>query len=678
MTHRRTTKFLAVFASVALFAAACGGDDDAAAPDPAPDTEAPDTDEPDTDEPDTDDPDTDDPDTDDPDTDTVGFVCNREDGPMGFARAATSPAVASPAPVATPQAATAAARPSTPAPGADGGTLVWAHEQEPPDLHLDDPSNNLTITSWIQQAMLDGLYGVSEATTFIPELLDGEPELVTNDDGSVTVEFVLRDGLTWSDGTPLTTADVLFTNDVIMATDDDDEFVFLRGDRTPYLGIVDLEIVSDTQIDVTWGEFFSGYPAAFNRLFPAHIFSDDPATAAAELNEALPEWTHNGEILPSSGPMVFSEWNRGQNMILVRNDLYHGSVSPDVVNQNAPAFVDTVEIRFVTDTDSQVNALLANEAQFIMTQPQTAFESLTTDDNFTIASSAGPVWEHWGFNLFNTHLCKPEVREALAFAIDKEQVMTGLYTPLFGDALPSEGLGNVFWMSNQPAYIDHQTQAGYGQGDMDSARANLESIGYTEGSDGIYEHPEDGRLSLRVGTTGGNVLREIQIELLQAGFRQAGIEIEIDNVEGAAYFGERPFNPDAIECANSGGESGNCEIWDITQFAWVGGPWPGSGITAFESGSGNNPYGFANDDWDARAGECDTIVDESDRAECWNELSEYVTTLNLDPDNGLAVLPLTQKPSFYAYSNTLSQAAVAPDANDAGPLVNVVDYRFAN
>ncbi len=672
MRHRRSTKFLAVFAGVALFAAACAGDDDSdtAPPD---ETEAPapdDTDEP-ADEPD-DDPA--DPDDDPADPEPVAFECNREGGTVvGFASASATPA----APPVTPAATPSSNARTTVAPGADGGTLVWAHEQEPPDLHVDDPSNNLTIASWLQRPLLEGLFGVSSDTNFIPELLDGEPEVVTADDGSVTIEYVLRDGLTWSDGTPLTTADVLFTYDVVMATDDD-EFVFLRGDRTPFLGIVDVEVVSDTEIDVTWGEFFAGFPDAFDRLFPAHVFSDDPATAAAELNEALREWTHNGEILPSSGPMVFSEWNRGENLVMTRNDLYHGSVSPDVVNQGAPAFVDTVDVRFVTDTDAQVNALLADEAQIIFTQPQTQFESLTTDDDFTIASLAGPVWEHWGFNLFNTHLCKPEVREALAYAIDKNQVMTGLYTPLFGDIIPAEGLGNVFWMSNQDAYVDQQGAAGYGQGDMDAARANLESIGYVEGSDGIYEHPEDGRLSLRVGTTGGNVLREIQIELLQAGFRQAGIEIEVDNVEGAAYFGERPFNPDAIECATSGGQSGNCEIWDITQFAWVGGPWPGGQSTAFRTGSGNNPYGFANAEWDARADECDAMRDDDERADCYNELSLWVTTLELDPDNGLVVLPLTQKPSFYAYSNTLSQAAVAPDADSAGPLVNVVDYRFAD
>ena len=143
---------------------------------------------------------------------------------------------------------------------------------------------------------------------------------------------------------------------------------------------------------------------------------------------------------------------------------------------------------------------------------------------------------------------------------------------------------------------------------------------------------------------------------------------------GAAYFGERPFAPEAIECALSGGEEGDCTVWDITQFAWVGGPWPGAGHNAFLSDSGNNPYGYQNDEFDAKADECDAIADEDERADCYNELSQYVTTRNID-DNGLVVLPITQKPSFFAYSNVnLMEGAVAPDANAAGPIVYIVDY----
>ncbi len=571
----------------------------------------------------------------------------------------------------------------TTAAGADGGTLIWAHEQEPPDLHLDDPENNLSITSWIQQGMLDGLYGITASTEFYPEMLAQEAEIVENDDGSVTINFVLREGMLWSDGEPVTANDVKFYQDVIMAQDGTDEegnpnFVYLIGDRTGYDTVTDFTVASDTEFSVTWSEFFSGFQTLWERVFPAHVFSDDPVTAAQEMNEALPEWTlANGDVVPSNGPMVFDSWERGVQMNLVRNDNYAGSVSPDVVRQGEVASVDGVQINFVTDTDAQINALEAGEAQIIFTQPQLQFESLVTSDNFTVDSQAGPVFEHWGLNLNNVHLAKPEVREALAYAMNKAEVMAGLYTPLFPD-LPAEGLGNTYWMSNQPTYVNNAGEQGYGAGDIASAQAALESAGYAPNADGTYEHPDDGVLSLRVGTTGGNRLREIQQELIQAQMADAGIEIVIDNVEGAAYFSEVPFSADALACSASGGAEGNCGIWDITQFAWVGGPWPGGQSASYLSDSGNNPYGFQNADFDARSAECDATVDADARADCYNELDTYVTTLTVDGEQGLFMLPLTQKPNFFGFTSDLSQAGVSPDANDAGPLANVVDYVFAS
>ncbi len=563
----------------------------------------------------------------------------------------------------------------------DGNTLIWAHEQEPPDLHLDDPNNNLSITSYIHQSMQDGLYGVTAATEFFPELLAQEAEVVDNGDGTFTVNYVLRDGLMWSDGDTLTSDDIAFTQSVIMATDGEDEdgepaFVYLLGSRTGYEDITAVNVTSDTEFSVDFSQFFAGYKSLFERVFPSHVFSEDPVEAANEMNEALPEWTlASGDVIPSSGPLVFDSWERGVQLNLVRNDNYHGSVSPDVTRQGEVASVDGVQINWVTDTDAQINALEAGEAQIIFTQPQLQFETLVSNENFTVDSQAGPVFEHWGLNLHNTHLSKPEVREALAFAMNKAEVMEGLYTPLFPD-LPAEGLGNTYWLSNQSSYENHAGDAGYGVGDVASARAALESAGYTENGDGVYEHPEDGVLSLRVGTTGGNRLREIQQELIQAQMAEAGIEITIDNVEGGAYFGEVPFSEGSIECSNSNGESGNCDIWDITQFAWVGGPWPGGQHTAYLAGSGNNAYGFNNEEFGTKVGECDATVDDAERAACYNELDRYVTTLELDPEQGLFMLPLTQKPNFYGYTSDLTAAAVSPDANDAGPLVNVVDYVF--
>ncbi len=566
--------------------------------------------------------------------------------------------------------------------GSTGGNLIWAHEQEPPDMHLDDPNNNLSVTSWVRSALIEGLYGITGATEYYPELLDGEAAVTANDDGSVQIDFTLRDGLMWSDGTPLTSADVEYTHNILVEgcdLDDDGSIVdgtgegcvYLIGDRTGLDLVTSFTANSDTEFTIVMSQFYAGWKGLYNEVYAAHAYGDD----AAAVNANLPEWANADGVLPSSGPMVFDTWDRGVQMTMVRNDAYHGSNSPDAVNPGV-AFVDGVQINFVADTDTQINSLKAGEAHIVMTQPQLAFgERLSTDENFTVASSAGPVFEHWGLNLLNVHLSDPLVREALVLGIDKTEVMAGLYTPLFGDTLPAEGLGNTFWMSNQGPYEDHQAQ--YEGKQSDEARANLEAAGYADSGDGIYEHPENGRLTLRVGTTGGNALRELQQQLIQAQLADAGFEIVIDNVDGGAYFGERPFSEEALAAANSGGAEGDPTIWDITQFAWVGGPWPGGQAPAYITAAGNNAYGYSNADFDARVPECNATIDDAERAACYNELDTYVTTLDVDAENGLFMIPLTQKPSYYGYlSSVLSGAGVAPDAQGAGPLANVVDFQF--
>jgi len=561
--------------------------------------------------------------------------------------------------------------------GATGGTLIWAHEQEPPDLHLNDPNNNLTVTAWLLQPMLEDLYGISAAVTFYPELLAEEAELVDNGDGTITANYTLRGGLSWSDGEPLTANDVLFTWETIMEEGEPDEegnptMVLSYADRTGYDTIIDFTVNSDTEFSITWSAFFAGWKGLFTNVLPSHALPG----GAAEAEEALRDWTNAaGDTLPSSGPLVFENWEREVAVTYSVNANYHGSMSPDARNDGLP-FVDEVVARFVPDTDAQINALKAEEAHLITAQPQTAFgEEVATDDTFQVATAPGPIFEHWGLNLLNPHLTDPLVREALAYALDKGAVMEFLYTPIFGSALPASGLGNTYWMTNQPQYENHQQE--YDGAQTDAAAAKLAEAGYTLNGDGIYEHPERGALTLRVGTTGGNALRELQQQIIQAQLKDAGIDIVIDNVPGAAYFGEKPFSGEALAASSSAGAEGDPTIWDITQFAWVGGPWPGSQSGAYKHTSGFMPYGFVSEDFVTRSDECDATVDDTTRDACY-ELNRWVTTLEIDAEDGLFMLPLTQKPTFYAYNKVLLLGAGAsPDVNHGGPLANVVDFQLA-
>ena len=145
-----------------------------------------------------------------------------------------------------------------------------------------------------------------------------------------------------------------------MASDGTDEegnpaYIYLFGDRTGWDTVTDFTVTSPTEFSITWEAFYAGWQGILNEVYPMHQFSEDPATAAAELNDAVREWNVNGEVIASSGPMIFDSWEKGVQMNLVRNGNYNGSNSPDAKNDGV-AFVDGVQINFVTDTDAQINA----------------------------------------------------------------------------------------------------------------------------------------------------------------------------------------------------------------------------------------------------------------------------------------------------------------------------------
>lgn len=559
------------------------------------------------------------------------------------------------------------------------GTLVWAHDVEPPDLHFDDPVNGLPITFWIREGLLESLFGVDVNLDHYPELLAAEPTVTANEDKSVVIEYRLRDGLSWSDGTPLTSTDVAYTHGIMVegcTTEPDGSLldginegcVYLMADRRGLDLVTDFTVVSDTQFTVTMAAFYPDWRSLYRHVYAAHAYGTD----AAEVNNNLRTMRAGSEPLPTSGPLVFDSWQRGVSMTLVRNDLYHGSVSPDA-NNTGVTKIDDVRVQFLPTPAALVDVVSAGSAHVVMTSPKAEFEALTAASDFEVAARPGTIYEHWGLNLLNPHLKKPEVRQAITFAIDKQSMSETVFSALYGAIAGDLALGNAYWMRNQSPYVDHQVE--YSGSRVDEAAAALEVGGYTLGSDGVYRHPIDGRLTLRVGTTGGNVLREREQQVLVQQLADAGIEIEIDNVSGGLYFRERPFAPDALLAAATQGAEGDPGIWDITQFSRAGGAWPGGQSGAFRSGVSNNPYGFSNPEFDTLASECDATVDDDKRADCYNQLDLFVTTLERAGD-GLFIIPLLQRPSYFGHvPSRLAAVAAAPDTVFGGPLVNVVDYQ---
>ncbi|MEM8924388.1 MAG: ABC transporter substrate-binding protein [Actinomycetota bacterium] len=556
------------------------------------------------------------------------------------------------------------------------GQLIWVHHVEPPDLHADDPDNDTVIAAWIRQGLLEGLFGIDASLAWYPELLDGEPELAFSRGAEVTITYTLRPDLRWSDGEPLTSADVAYTHEIIVegcATEADGSIIDNSNDgcqydmatRSGYDLVTDVDVVDEQTFTVSFAAFYPAWRNLYDQVFAAHVFGVDAFT----VNQTIRRWQVGSKVLPSSGPLVFERWSEGRSIELGRNDEYHGSRSPDAVN-DGPATVEGVMIAFVPDQEAGIELIADGAADLVMAETSALYAPLAASDDFTVRSTPGAVYEHWSLNLLDPHLSKPEVREAVAFALDKAEIVERVYGPLTDGVLAPEGLGNVFWLPGQSGYEDHQ--ADYAGNNVDAAAERLEAAGYQRTGDSGWRHPVDGPLLVRLGTTGGNDLRELQLELGRAQLERAGFEVEIDNEPGGLFLARRPFAPEALTASASGGVSGNDDLWDIAQFSWVSGPWPGRVTGSYRSGSPINPYGFNNPAFDVAATACDAVTDDGERGRCYNDLDRFVTTLD-EGDDGLFVIPLTQRPRFYGHGDGVSAVGAAPDVVAGGPLVNIGD-----
>ncbi len=559
------------------------------------------------------------------------------------------------------------------------GYLVWAHAVEPVGLSIIDPvGGGLYTTSWIREGLLEGLYRVDSTWAQVPELLADDAAVAVNDNKSVSITYRLRPGLSWSDGEPLTAADVEYTHRILMegclreadgsAIDVSNEgCVYPMADRTGYDLVTSFSVVDDTTFTVNMAAFYPDWRSLYPQILAAHAFGDDAATVAANLESM----SVGGRPLPSSGPLVFEGW-ADHSMRMQVNDSYHGGTGTDA-DDDATA-VAGVQINFVADSDAAVAEVVGGAADLaVVGSDLDLVDGLGAD--VTVRALPAVEFEHIGLNLLNPHLSDPLIRRALVRAVDRS-ALTSIYGDLVGQGVSAEGVGNMFWLPGQSSYQDHQPEAV--AADPAGAVELIEQAGYLRSGDDTYRHPERGTLFLRFGTNGGDsvrvALQERVIEQLTAG----GFEVRTDNRSGGAYLTEGPFSSEAMEAAGSGGASGRSDIWDMVLFAWAGGPWPGLQSGAFRANSGANPYGYESPEFDAESSRCDGLADDDERASCYQNLDTFVTTLD-QGDDGLFVIPLVERPQLLVYdSKRLGDVPVIVDGPTGGPLPDIGVFRFAS
>jgi peptide/nickel transport system substrate-binding protein len=377
-----------------------------------------------------------------------------------------------------------------------GGQLIEGGFADVTTLNSLNSLDNVSI--WIIILLNDGLLDITSAGELIPALASDVPK---PSDDQLTYTFKLRSGVKWSDGRPLTADDVVFSYR-LMSSPDTKEFVSLfRPAFEQFLASVESPDPATVvfRLKKPWAPFLAEYGRI--RIQPKHVLG---AISPKALN-THPFWT---APTVSSGPFKFVRWDKGQQVVLTRNERYW----------RGPTMLDGYVMKLVPNAVVLAEQLRTGEVD--VAQPDaTAWPSLANAKNIVRKSFVlpGATWY-----VYNLDPAKPSyrlfgdknVRKALQHALDRVRIARTVY---FEQAVVGDSeLPSVSWAFN--AHLHHAYPF-----DKRRAEALLDAAGWAKGADGIRAKGGT-KLAFEILTNAGNKVRENILVAMQAMWKDVGVD----------------------------------------------------------------------------------------------------------------------------------------------------------
>ncbi len=497
-----------------------------------------------------------------------------------------------------------------------GGTVVVAGEQLPSSVNFAHVEHNAFWTALWMQHIWPYVSNFQPDGTFVfnEDLVSAE---LTNEDPQ-EVTYTFTDEATWSDGTPVTADDLVFTWETSngeLGPEVDPETgaqlpLYNSAGTTGY-DIQTCVAESEKVAVCTYDEGYADWFALFNPVLPRHAFEAEGAgDTVAGFNNGFLYPDVNLDNVPSAGPMIIEAIDGETSLTLGRNPEYWGE----------PMALDEIIIRWITDPTQEPAALENQEVDVIFPQAQIDLVQQTEGiAGVTYEIDFGTFFEHMDFNFRNVHIAKKEVRQAIGKALDRAEIVERLPAQFDPSA---EVMNHHFYYPGGAAYQPNGEEE-YSAQDIEAAQALLEDAGYVLGSDGIYAHPTDGPLNVRLEYRTPNPRREQTAALVQAQLAEAGIGLTIDPKPDFTFLGTGDF--------------------DIALFGWTSITVVSGHTDIFSTTGGSNNGQYSNPEVDELFNQADAELDEETRAELLNE----VDTILWDD---LPVIPLFQVPEFLAWN----------------------------
>lgn len=373
---------------------------------------------------------------------------------------------------------------------------------------------------------------------------------VSKVNGKQTVTYALNPKAVWSDGKSVTADDFISMWKALNGTNK----AFAVISTTGY-DKMESVVQGKTKFDVivTFKETYADWQPLFGSLKPASL-------------TATPDAFNNSWKLapsPTSGPFIWDGVdNTAKTITVKRNPKWWGE----------KPYLDKIVFKQVPQA-AQIDALLNGEIDYMdVSIDANAVKRVKADKGKKVRldTNVSATFEHLTFGPFNSVTVDVAVRQALALALDREQIAVAIQSPIVGKKNVAV-LNNRIFMKG--LYCNQDNSGSFGKRDLKAARALLDKAGWTVGSDGIRS--KNGvRLTMTAKYPSGNDARRDIILLATAMAKEAGIELVPTLIPSADYFVKHITQP-----AN----------FELAVFAWVGTAYPiASTPNIYKTGSAQN------------------------------------------------------------------------------------------
>jgi len=420
---------------------------------------------------------------------------------LSLISAGCAPLVQPPAPSAQPTEAVAPAAPAPEgAPPASGGVLVRAMTSEPATIDPQGaPSSGLSL---VLPYLFDTLVVRDTDNRLLPLL--AETWEVAADGKAITV--TLRSGVTFHDGGSLNADAVRLTFERFKA----------KGAKSPIYGgiqqIAGVEAVGDLTVRFTFKEPAANFWSTISMPYAAILSPASMAKAA----------TDDKAPLVGTGPFTLGEWQAGQAITLLRNEAY--AWGPEMVENRRAPYLEKTVFKVIPDAATQLAALQAGEVDVIFVNNPDHLSKLRQDPSIQLQEAVLNSLIYLGFNTKKAPFDDPQVRRALAHAVNKDEILElalgGVGVKAFAPLPPT-------LPGFDPSLAEHELTY-----DPARAQALLAEAGFARGGDGAWTK---GRQPLKtVLLTSNRAPNDAIAALLQSQLKAIGVPAEIQQLDSKA------------------------------------------------------------------------------------------------------------------------------------------------